>query len=271
MFTNAFLMAGIGAGALLLMMFLIWLISMRINNAGLVDVGWALGLMVLATWYAWHGPGFPARRWSLAGMVVAWGLRLATHLVRRIALEPEDGRYQQLRREWQGSNVILRFLLFFEAQALLDILLSLPILITSLNPAPRLRVLEYAGIALWLVAVVGESIADAQLAAFKRDPANLGHVCQRGLWNYSRHPNYFFEWFVWVAWAVYALASPFGWLAMICPVLMLVFLLRVTGIAATEAQALRSRGEEYVRYQQSTSAFVPWFKKSSAAEGMRFL
>jgi steroid 5-alpha reductase family enzyme len=132
-------------------------------------------------------------------------------------------------------------------------------------------VLEYAGIALWLVAVIGESIADAQLAAFKRDPANRGHVCQRGLWNYSRHPNYFFEWFVWVAWAVYALASPFGWLAMICPVLMLVFLLRVTGIVATEAQALRSRGEEYVRYQQSTSAFVPWFKKSSAAEGMRFL
>jgi steroid 5-alpha reductase family enzyme len=265
MFTDAFLMAGIGVGALLLMMFLIWLISMRINNAGLVDVGWALGLMVLAAWYAWHGPGFPARKWILAGMVVAWGLRLATHLVRRIALEPEDGRYQQLRREWQGSNVILRFLFFFEAQALLDVLLSLPILIASLNPAPRLRVLEYVGIAFWLVAVIGESIADAQLAAFKRDSANRGHVCQRGLWNYSRHPNYFFEWFVWVAWAVYALASPLGWLALVCPILMLFFLLRVTGIAATEAQALRSRGEEYARYQRSTSAFVPWFRKSSAA------
>lgn len=271
MLTSALLMAGVGAATLALLMFLIWLISVYINNAGLVDVGWALGLVVLAAWYAWRGHGFPMRKWILAGMIGLWGLRLATHLVRRIASEPEDGRYQQLRRDWQGSNVNLRFLFFFEAQALLDALLSLPILIAALNPAPRLSVLEYAGIALWLAAVIGESIADTQLAAFKRDPANRGHVCQRGFWNYSRHPNYFFEWFVWVAWAVYALASPLGWLAMICPVLMLVFLLRVTGIVATEAQALRSRGEEYARYQQSTSAFVPWFKKSSAAEGMRFL
>jgi steroid 5-alpha reductase family enzyme len=271
MLTNALLMAGISAAALALMMFVIWLISVRINNAGLVDVGWALGLVVLAAWYACRGSGFPARKWILAGMIGLWGLRLATHLVRRIASEPEDGRYQQLRREWHGSNVNLRFLLFFEAQALLDTVLSLPILIAALNPASQLNVLEYVGIGFWLVAVIGESIADAQLAAFKRDSANRGHVCQRGLWNYSRHPNYFFEWFVWVGWAVYALASPFGWLAMICPILMLVFLLRVTGIAATEAQALRSRGEEYARYQQSTSAFVPWFKKSSAAEGMKFL
>ena len=265
MLTNALVMAGIGAVALALMMLLIWLVSTRIRNAGLVDVGWAAGLVVLAGWYAWRGPGFPARKWILSVMIGLWGLRLAVHLVRRIASEPEDGRYQQLRRDWQGKNVNLRFLFFFEAQALLDVLLSLPILIAALNPAPRLQVPEYVGIALWLVAVIGESIADAQLAAFKRDPENRGRVCQRGLWNYSRHPNYFFEWFVWVAWAVYALASPLGWLALVCPFLMLFFLLRVTGIAATEAQALRTRGEEYARYQRSTSAFVPWFRKSSAA------
>jgi steroid 5-alpha reductase family enzyme len=238
---------------------------MRMNNAGLVDVGWALGLVLLAAWYAWQGPGFPARKWILAVMVIAWGLRLAIHLVRRIAREPEDGRYQRLRHEWQGSNVKLRFLLFFEAQALLDILLSLPILLAAINPAPQLKVLEYAGIGLWLVALIGESIADAQLAAFRREPENRGHVCQLGLWHYSRHPNYFFEWFVWVAWAIYAAASPFGWIAVICPWLMLFFLFRVTGIPATEAQALRSRGQEYERYQRTTSAFVPWFKKSVVA------
>jgi len=265
MLTTTLLMAGVGAVALLLMMFLVWLISMRINNAGLVDVGWALGLVLLAAWYAWQGPGFPARKWILAVMVVAWGLRLAIHLVRRIAREPEDGRYQQLRHEWQGSNVKLRFLLFFEAQALLDILLSLPILIAAINSAPQLKVLEYAGVGLWLVAVIGESIVDAQLAAFRREPSNRGHVCQRGLWNYSRHPNYFFEWFAWVAWAIYAMASPFGWLALICPSLMLFFLFRVTGIPVTEAQALRSRGHEYARYQRTTSIFVPWFKKSVVA------
>jgi len=247
------------------MMFAIWLLSVRLNNAGIVDVGWSTGLVILAVWYAWQGPGFGPRKWLTAGMVTFWGLRLASHLIRRIASEPEDGRYQQLRREWAGKNINRRFFFFFEFQALLDVVLSLPMLLAAMNPEPELSVLEYAGVALWLVAVIGESVADAQLAAFKRNPANRGRVCQAGLWRYSRHPNYFFEWFIWVAWLVYALASPWGWLAVVCPALMLFFLFRVTGIPATEAQALRSRGEEYARYQATTSAFVPWFRKSQPA------
>jgi steroid 5-alpha reductase family enzyme len=265
MMDTAFQLAGVGAVVLAAMMFVIWLVSMRLHNAGVVDVGWALGLVILALWYAWQGPGLPARKWVMAAMVAFWGIRLALHLIRRIASEPEDGRYQQLRREWQGKNVPLRFLFFFEFQALLDVLLSLPMLLAALNPAPQVCVLEYAGVGLWFVAIVGESVADAQLAAFKRDPANRGRVCQQGLWRYSRHPNYFFEWFIWVAWMVYALASPWGWLSVVCPALMLFFLFRVTGIPATEAQALRSRGQEYTRYQQTTSAFVPWFSKSQPA------
>jgi len=254
-----------GGAALAVMMFFIWLLSVRLNNAGFVDVGWSLGLVILAVWYAWQGPGFAPRRWLMAAMVTFWGLRLALHLIRRIAAEPEDGRYQQLRREWAGRNVNLRFLFFFEFQALLDVLLSLPMLLAALNPQPQLSSMEYAGVALWLVAVTGESVADAQLTAFKRNPDNRGRVCQMGLWRYSRHPNYFFEWFIWVAWLVYALASPWGWLSIVCPALMLFFLFRVTGIPATEAQALRSRGQEYAHYQQTTSAFVPWFPKSQPA------
>ena len=259
-------MAVSGAVALAGMMFVIWLLSVRLKNAGIVDVGWTLGLVILAVGYAWQGPGFGPRKWLLAAMVAFWGFRLALHLVRRIASEPEDGRYQQLRREWAGKNVNLRFLFFFEFQAVLDVVLSLPMLAAAMNPAPSLSWLEYAGAALWLVAVVGESVADAQLAAFKRDARNRGRVCQVGLWRYSRHPNYFFEWLVWVAWLVYALASPWGWTAVICPALMLFFLFRVTGIPATEAQALRSRGEEYRRYQETTSAFVPWVSSSRVSE-----
>ena len=251
-----------GAAALAVMMFVIWLLSVWRNNAGFVDVGWALGLVILAVWYAWQGPGYGPRKWLMTAMVAFWGLRLALHLVRRIASEPEDGRYQQLRREWAGKNVNLRFLFFFELQAVLDVVLSLPMLLAAMNPGPQLSLLEYAGAALWLVAVAGETAADAQLTAFKRDPKNRGRVCQAGLWRYSRHPNYFFEWFIWVAWLVYALASPWGWTSVICPALMLFFLFRVTGIPATEAQALRSRGDEYARYQRTTSAFVPWFPKS---------
>jgi steroid 5-alpha reductase family enzyme len=265
MLSVALQLAGVGAAVLAMLMFVIWLISVRVHNAGIVDVGWALGLVTLAVWYAWQGPGFGARKWIMAAMVAFWGIRLALHLIRRIASEPEDGRYQQIRRDWHGQNIPLRFFFFFEFQAVLDVLLSLPILLAALNPGPHLSVLEFVGIGLWLVAILGESIADAQLAAFRRDPANRGKVCQRGLWRYSRHPNYFFEWFIWVAWTVYALASPWGWLSLVCPALMLFFLFRVTGIPATEAQALRSRGEQYSRYQQTTSAFVPWFPKSQPA------
>ena len=132
-----------------------------------------------------------------------------------------------------------------------------------LNPAPQLHALELAGAALWLLALGGEALADAQLAAFKRDSANKGRVCAVGLWRFSRHPNYFFEWLIWVAFFVFALGSPRGWVAIIGPASILYLLLRVTGIPLTEEQALRSKGDAYRRYQQTTSAFIPWFPKNS--------
>jgi steroid 5-alpha reductase family enzyme len=118
-----------------------------------------------------------------------------------------------------------------------------------------------AGIALFIVALSGESAADAQLAAFKRDPANHGGVCDAGLWRYSRHPNYFFEWLIWIAYALFALPAPHGWIALAMPVLMLHFLINVTGLKATEEQALRSKGERYRLYQARTSGFIPWLPK----------
>jgi steroid 5-alpha reductase family enzyme len=215
---------------------------------------------LLAVTYAAMGSGYVGRRWFAAAMAAIWGVRLGTHLLFRILGQPEEGRYQELRRQWK-QNLALKFLVFFEFQALLDVLLSLPFLLAALNLRPSFSPLEYAGAALWLLALVGEAVADAQLAVFKRDPAARGKVCERGLWNYSRHPNYFFEWLVWVAWAVFALASPYGWIALVCPLLMFYFLFKVTGIPATESQSLRSKGEAYRRYQQTTSAFVPWLKK----------
>ncbi len=253
------------AALVMSMMFLLWLIHLRINNASIVDPGWAFGLPLAAVTYALLGPGFAIRKFLFAGMAAVWGVRLGLHLLLRILGQPEEGRYQELRGRWKTS-IPAKFLLFFEFQAALDIFLSLPFLLAALNPAPRLSLLEHAGLALWLVALTGEAIADAQLAAFKRDPSSHGQVCQLGLWNYSRHPNYFFEWLIWLAWALFALASPYGWLAISCPLLMLYFLFKVTGIPATEAQALRSKGDAYRSYQQSTSAFVPWFKSPQLKE-----
>lgn len=185
-----------------------------------------------------------------------WSWRLVAHLAQRVASEPEDGRYQELRERW-GGNTRLKFLFFFLFQGVIDVVLSVPFLAAALNRHPVVGAFEIAGLALWVIALGGESVADRQLRAFKANPANKGRVCQAGWWHYSRHPNYFFEWLVWCAFFVFALGSPWGWLAIICPVVMLYLLLRVTGIPATEKHAVRSRGEEYREYQRTTSAFVP--------------
>jgi len=258
----ALILAAIGAAILVVMMFALWLLHLRLRNAGYVDIGWAYGLGILAVFYAWTAPmwtvsGSPIRRWTLAAMVVIWSVRLGTHLLLRIVGHPEEGRYVQLRKQW-GKSAPWKFLPFFEAQAILDVLLSLPFLLVVVDPASEaLGLWQFIGIAIWLIAVAGEAVADAQLASFKKT-AKPGQVCRTGLWNYSRHPNYFFEWLVWTGWAIFAVTAPWGWLAFLSPALMLLFLFRVTGIPATEAQSLSSKGDAYRAYQRTTSAFFPW-------------
>jgi steroid 5-alpha reductase family enzyme len=243
-------------------MFGLWVLGIRNHNFSYVDIGWSVNFAVLAALYAALAPGDLQRRVVIALMFAAHGLRLGWHLSKRIIGEPEEGRYQQLRKDWGGSgNLNLKFLGFFEFQAVLNAFLTLPLLVASFNRAPSFHPLEIAGIALSIVGIIGESVADAQLAAFKREPANKGGVCDVGLWRYSRHPNYFFEWLIWIAYAVFALASPHGWIAMAMPVLMLHFLINVTGLKATEEQALRTKGDRYRRYQARTSGFIPWIPK----------
>lgn len=243
-------------------MLLLWLIHLPLRNAAIVDVGWAGGLALLGLIYSSIAGGYPLRAVLIAAMASLWGFRLAIFLLfTRVIGHPEEGRYVQLRREW-GGNMALKFLLFFEFQALLCMLLSVPFLLAALNPQPRLSAFEYAATAIWLIAWIGELVADAQLHAFKSNPANRGATCRAGLWKYSRHPNYFFEWLIWVAFALFAMGSPYGYLALFAPALMLFFLFRITGIPATEAQALRSKGDDYRQYQKTTSVFVPWFSRS---------
>lgn len=255
--------------AVSVLMLILWFISLKTHNASIVDPGWTFGLLICALIYAAAGDGYFWREALFVFMTGVWACRLGLYLFfTRIWKQPEEGRYQQLRRDWR-SNINLKFLLFFEFQALLDVVLSVPFLVAAVNSKPKLSILEFVALAIWAMAMVGEAIADAQLNRFKKDPANRGKTCQMGLWNYSRHPNYFFEWLIWIAWFVFALASPYGWIAVICPLLMLYFLFKVTGIPATEAQALRTRGQEYRRYQQTTSVFVPWFKKGVADQQSR--
>lgn len=241
---------------------LLYFYCRRLDNYGFVDVAWAYAFLMIAIYFSWQGDGWGPRRAFIAGLAVLWSLRLGTHLLKRVAAHHpvEDGRYVQLRRDW-GDLFALKMFGFFQLQALSVVLLSLPFLMPAKNPAPHFHSLEYFGIFIWLVALAGESLADAQLRHFKRNPANHGQVCTVGLWRYSRHPNYFFEWLVWVGFACFALASPFGWMGLLSPLAILYLLLRVTGIPLTEEQAVRSKGDAYRRYQQTTSPFVPWFPK----------
>lgn len=250
-----------GAASVGGLMFILWLIHLRTGNASIVDPGWAGGIALLAFLYTPHA-AYAQRAILLAAMAGLWGLRLSMYLLfTRVIGHPEEGRYVQLRRDW-GSHIALKFLIFFEFQALLCVVLSLPLLLVTFHTKPILSWTEWAGALLWVVAFVGEVASDWQLHRFKSNPIHRGTTCRAGLWRYSRHPNYFFEWLIWVAFAVFAFDAPYGYLGLLSPILMLYFLFRVTGIPATEAQAVRTRGDDYRRYQQSTSAFVPWFPRS---------
>lgn len=238
-----------------------WAVSVRIKNYGLLDVAWSYGVAVLAPIYALAGPGDAPRIWIASAIAVAWSLRLGTYILFRVLKHhpTEDVRYQTLRARWPGPWM---FLAFFEVQAAVVVIFSLPFLFAAFNPNP-LTPIEYAGLAIALLALAGEAIADGQMKQFKSAPSNRGKVCQSGMWRFSRHPNYFCEWLVWAGFALFALASPHGWIALSCPLLMLYFLLKVTGIPLTEEYALKTKGEAYREYQRTTNAFIPWFRKSS--------
>jgi steroid 5-alpha reductase family enzyme len=254
---------GIGTALMLAQMTALWKLHLPrarrpLANAAWVDVGWAGGFGVLAVLYALFGAAPGWRRALLAALVCAWSFRLAVHLYRdRVAGgREEDKRYGGLRPGW-GARAPFYFLLVFLGQGLLDVALSIPFLLIARNPGP-FSMWEGAGFALWVLGLAGESLADAQLKAFKANPANRGKACDAGLWRYSRHPNYFFEWTIWVAYAVMAVSAPWGWLAWTAPAVILFLLLKVSGIPLTERYSLASRGKAYEAYQQRTSAFIPW-------------
>ncbi len=239
-----------------------WLWQKRHRNAGIVDVVWAAGVGGAAVVAAVLGDGAWIPRALLALLGGIWGLRLAGHLLHRVLGEPEDGRYAHLRKTFGQDQ--RKWFAFFQFQALLIVLFALPFAAVARNPVAGVTPWIVAGIAFWLLSVVGEAIADHQLARFRGNPANKGKTCRDGLWRYSRHPNYFFEWLHWFVYVCLAVGSPLWWLAWAGPLVMFVFLRWVSGIPYTEAQALRTRGDDYRDYQQATPMLFPWFPKTSA-------
>lgn len=258
-------MIAAGAGVAIVAFAVVWFVCVRIDNYGFLDAMWSLSVALLAPLYALMGSGYPPRRLMFAVVGSAWSLRLGLYILVRVWRNHpvEDKRYRTLRTEWPSPA---RFLVFFEIQALIAVMFSLPFALASMNPRPGLGLAECAGLALALCATLGEWIADWQAQRFKRNPANARAVLNVGLWRYSRHPNYFFESMVWWGFFIAALDSPYGWITLVCPLTMLYLLLKVTGIPLTEKHSLESRGEAYRDYQRTTSRFIPWFPKNADAK-----
>jgi steroid 5-alpha reductase family enzyme len=243
-------------------MLVIYLWAYKIKNAGVVDIFWAFNFSAIAILLYFLSDGFLERKILICAMILIWSLRLGIYLLIRVGshLDVEEGRYKKMREEW-GSSVNSKLFFFFQAQAFSNIYLAVPFFLIAFNKKEGLSILEYAGAAVWAISILGEASADAQLKAFKKNPNNKGKVCDVGLWNYSRHPNYFFESMIWVGYALVCLNADYGRLGILSPLTITLLLFRVTGIPLTEQQSIRSKGDLYKEYQRTTSMFVPWFKK----------
>ncbi len=246
-----------------------WAARRATGNSGWVDVVWTCGLGsvgVIGALATWPGDAAaPWRQFAVAGLLALWSVRLGTHIAQRTRTIDDDPRYAKLASAW-GADASWRMFELLQKQALVSIPMAVAVFLAAHNPAPELRLIDIAAIAVGLIAIAGEMIADRQLRRFAAQ--GQGTVCDIGLWRYSRHPNYFFEWLGWVPYPLFAIdlirAYPWGWLALAGPACMYWLLRHVSGVPPLEEHMLNSRGDAYRRYQRRTSAFFPMPAKSNA-------
>jgi steroid 5-alpha reductase family enzyme len=257
-----FLHAYLTIGELVLVsMILLWLVSLALRNSGIADIFWGAGF-VMTAWvaFALTPGGCPPRKYLLCFLVTVWGSRLTLYILTRNWGKPEDFRYRAWRtnagRSWWWRSLFKVFLL----QGLLMWIIGAPLLAAQNSAAPdRWTLIDYAAISLWLVGFFFESAGDWQLARFKANPANRGLLMNRGLWRYTRHPNYFGDALQWWVFYLLALAAG-GWWAIFSPVLMTGLLMRVSGVTLLE-KTLKETKPGYKEYVETTNAFFPWFPR----------
>jgi steroid 5-alpha reductase family enzyme len=256
---------------MLAVMIAAWATVRATGNGGWVDVFWTFGSgltgVAVALWPV-AGVHSDLRQALVAVLVAVWSLRLGLYIAWRVVSHPEDQRYVRLKEEW-GAAFYSKMFGFMLTQAPATALLVVSIRAAAMRPSAEIMATDLLGLAILAVAIAGEALADRQMREFKRDPANQGKVADTGLWSWSRHPNYFFEWFGWLAYPVIAIALsggyPLGWLSLVAPVVMYVVLTRLTGVPALEQHMLRSKGEAYAAYQRRTPAFFPFPPKRTVS------
>ncbi|MEA5078906.1 MAG: DUF1295 domain-containing protein [Anaerolineaceae bacterium] len=255
-----------GAGIIFALMVSLWLVSLLLKNSSIVDIFWGLGF-VLAGWlyFVLTPDGFLPRQLLLMAIASIWGLRLFLHILLRNWGTPEDFRYQKMRKEGGANWWIISLLKVFLLQGALMWLISSPLLAAQFYlKSPQLTVLDFIGLAVWLIGFFFETVGDLQLTAFRKDPANKGKLLNTGVWRYTRHPNYFGDAAQWWGFYLIALAAG-GWWTVFSPVIMTLFLIKVSGVALLE-KTLTSSKPGYAEYIASTSAFIPWFPRQSGSK-----
>jgi steroid 5-alpha reductase family enzyme len=241
-----------------------WLVQQRTGNSGWVDTIWTFGTGVAACMASLAPLGeAPWPHWRqimVAVLVACWCLRLGLHIASRTRSIKDDPRYRNLIDEW-GSDAPRRMFWFLQSQAAVAVVLAVSIALAAHNPDPALRVQDILGAVLLIGCVIGEATADRQLKQFASHPDNRNAVCNVGLWRWSRHPNYFFEWLSWFAYPLIAIDvagnNPYGWLALLAPACMYWILVHVSGIPPLEQHMLKSRGDAFRAHQRVTRPFVP--------------
>ena len=255
---------GLTGLALLATMTCAWVFQRVRGNVGWVDVFWSFGTGAAAVILCLYPvSGAPqTRQWLVAGLAGAWSLRLGLYVALRVAAAPEeDRRYADMRAQW-GEAFQRRLLPFVLLQAPVGLLLALAVMAAARAPRSGLGVQDGLGVLILVIAILGEALADEQMRRFKASRPPHGAINDRGLWAWSRHPNYFFEWFGWLAYPVISTdvhgVYPLGWATWGAPVLMYLVLDRGTGVPPLEAQMLKSRGDAFREYRSRTSRFFLW-------------
>ncbi len=251
----------VGLGAILATLTLVWLLSLRLRDASIVDICWGLGFVLVAWLYCLLSPALTPRSWLVASLVTLWGARLSWHIFRRNHGKAEDPRYRAMRAShgrafwWRSLFTVF----WLQAGILWFVALPLLVAVRATSP-PALTAMDGLGVLLFAVGFGFEVVGDHQLQRFAADPANRGQVLDRGLWRYTRHPNYFGDATLWWGLYVIAAATPGGWLTVLSPALMSFLLMRVSGVTLLE-DGLKASKPGYREYIARTPSFFPWFPR----------
>jgi steroid 5-alpha reductase family enzyme len=248
---------------IMILMTSLWVISIIIRNVSIVDIFWGLGFVLASLVYFLKTEGFEPRKILIMTLVAIWGLRLSGYLAYRNTGKGEDFRYKEFRRNYGEKRYWwISFFQTFLLQGILMWLISAPLLGAQYyGKDNQLGILDFMGVAVWIIGFTFEAGGDLQLARFKADPANKGRILDEGFWRYTRHPNYFGDSAVWWSFGLISLAAG-GYIQIFGSILMTGLIIKVSGVALLE-KTLKEEKPEYKEYISKTNAFFPWFPKKT--------